>query len=131
MRKFCLLFAIVAVTSAICLNNARADEPNSDAGAKQAAKDPNYRYYNGQWWYWMPQQKNWKVWDGNQWNDYVAGQANRSFSYTEGSDTENVGAGVTQMFGAPLRRVPNSVRNRQIIGSYGFHSAGSKAMGNY
>ncbi len=130
MRKFYLLFAIVAVTSAVCLNNARADEVRKDDQAKQATKDPNYRYYNGQWWYWMSQQKNWKVWDGNQWNDYVAGQAGRRFSYAE-PGTQNVGQGVVRMFGAPLTAMPSSVRNRQIIGSYGMHSAGSKAMGNY
>ncbi len=129
MRKLFVLLALVAVTSIVCLSTTRADE-SKDNKTTQAAKDPNYRYYNGQWWYWMPQQKNWKVWNGNAWIDYQPG-VTRSFSYTDGNVAEGNSA-TARMFGTPIvGGFPNSVRNRQIIGSYGFRSAGSKINGNY
>jgi hypothetical protein len=102
---------------------------STDGAQATQAKDPNYRFYNGQWWYWIARDKNWMVWTGDKWAPYQP-QANRgavrSFSYAEG------GASATdQMFGTPVTGFPNSVANTQILGSYGFRSAGSKAMGNY
>jgi len=119
----------MAVVAAVCLSTtARADEP-AKAQATQA-KDPNYRYYNSQWWYWMPQTRHWKVWNGTAWNDYTPG-ARRSFSYAEDdavATPSNVAPRATyQNYGG----FPNSVRNSQIMGSYGFRSAGSKSSGNY
>ena len=64
----------------------------------------------------------------------IQGNQNRSFTYSEEPAPldANVGAGVTRMFGAPLQRVPDNVSETgQIIGSYGFRRAGSKAVGNY
>jgi len=132
MRKLFVLFAIAAMTTLVATSGLRADEAKSEPSqARQTAKDPNYRFHNGQWWYWMPAQKNWKVWNGTSWTDFQGGQ--RSYSYTEGQPlTENVGQGVTRMFGAPLQRVPDNVSETgQIIGSYGFRRAGSKMTGNY
>jgi hypothetical protein len=130
MRKLCVLLALTAATSILCAGLARADEPQDKQEAK-AAKDANYRYHNGQWWYWMPQQKNWKVWDGSQWNDYRPG-ATRSFSYADDATVRSAENATDQMFGRPLTSTPSSVStNNQIIGSFGFRGAGSKVLGNY
>ncbi len=130
MRKLCVLFALTAATSIVCAASVRADEPKGNQ-ASQSAKDPNYRYHNGQWWYWMPQQKNWKVWDGSQWNDYRPGTT-RSFSYADDAAVGPAVSATDQVFGRPLTSVPRSVStNNQIIGSYGFRGAGSKVLGNY
>lgn len=127
MRKFCVLIAIAAATSMIALGSARGNEPQG-AKAQATAKDPNYRYHNGQWWYWMSQQKNWKVWNGSQWLDYQPA-ASRSFSY---ADDSSAGTANARMFGTPIYGgFPESVSNREIIGSYGFRSAGSKAAGKH
>jgi hypothetical protein len=130
MRKFLMLTTLIAtVFVVLAADRARGDETKGTKAA-QAAKDPNYRWFNGQWWYWMAKDKNWRVWNGSQWTKYDQAQANRggvrSFSYQANGDQ-----GVQRMFGTPLTSVPGTVANTQIIGSYGFHSAGSKAMGNY
>jgi hypothetical protein len=131
MRHFFVLTALaVAAFAVLAADSTRADEPN-EAQAAQATKDPNYRWYNGQWWYWMPQQKHWMVWNGSQWTRYDQAQANRggvrSFSYQEGGDQGGAyyGGGVQRMFGTPRSS------NNQIIGSYGIRGAGSKVIGNY
>ena len=134
MRKFCILLALTAVTSIVCLSTAKAEEPKQTKSS-QAAKDPNYRYYNGQWLYWMPKQQNWKVWNGSEWTDYQPTQSYRTRAYSY--DNENAGPtegneAVWRLFGRPLTTVPDSVgSNSQIIGSYGFRRAGSKMVGNY
>jgi hypothetical protein len=127
MRKLCVLLALTAATSILCAGIARADEPQNKQETK-AAKDANYRYHNGQWWYWMPQQKNWKVWDGSQWNDYRPG-ATRSFSYAD--DSAAATGSNAPSYRQGFAGFPDSVRNNQITGSYGFRSAGSKAEGRY
>jgi hypothetical protein len=126
-----MLLAFAATVCVLSMDRARADEPKDAKGA-QAAKDPNYRWYNGQWWYWIAKDKNWLVWNGSQWTKFDQARANRgvrSFSYQEGNQG---GYGTSQMFGTPLSGdgFPD-MSNTQIIGSYGFRSAGSKALGHY
>jgi len=97
---------------------------------KTAAKDSNYRFHNGQWFYWIPQTKSWKVWDGQKWNDFQSSQT-RTFSYDDPADTQfDTGYGGTyQTFGRSYSDYPYT--NNRIIGSYGFRGAGSKAEGRY
>ena len=129
MRKLLALLAIAAATSIAYASQSRADEPK-DHQAAQTAKDPNYRYHNGQWWYWMPQQKNWKVWNGTQWSNYQPA-AGRSFSYADDSAAQATGNYYAPSYRQGFAGFPDSVSNSQIIGSYGFRSAGSKAEGRY
>lgn len=139
MRKLFLLSACAIATAAVLMTTSTlADAPkdSKDSKVTKAAKNPNYRWHNGQWWYWMSKQKNWVVWNGSQWQPYQQAQANRgavrSFSYqAEGQAGNTYSQGVQRRFGMPLSTVPDSVANGPIIGSYGFHSAGSKALGNY
>lgn len=139
MRK--LLTALVVATAVVVMtHSAQSAEPKDSKATKatQAAKDPNYRWHNGQWWYWMPRNKNWVVWTGDAWVPSQQARANRgavrSFSYDEQGTQggANYGEGTQRMFGTPLTNVPRSVSNNdQIIGSYGFRRAGSKLIGNY
>ena len=132
MRKFFLLCALAAFISSVALSTCRADETKKTK-AVQSAQDPNFRFHNGQWWYWMPQQQNWKVWNGSEWNHYQPGQSFRARSYSyadDGSSEDN--AADWQLFGRPLSNVPANVSsNNQIIGSFGIRGAGSKVLGNY
>jgi hypothetical protein len=121
----------IAACAALSATTARGGEPkDAKQGTKtaQATKDPNYRWYNGQWWYWIAKDKNWLVWNGSQWTKFDAAQANRgvrSFSYQEEA-TEN------PAYYAPYGNAPYTVSNNdRIIPSYGFRSAGSKVLGNY
>ena len=129
MRSLCMLLALAAAASIVSAGDLRADESQGNQAA-QAAKDPNYRFHNGQWWYWMPQQKNWKVWNGNQWNDYRPG-ATRSFSYVDDGAAQATGNYYAPSYRQGFARFPDSVSNNQIMGSYGFRSAGSKSEGRY
>lgn len=141
MGKF-LTAVVIAATAILMTTSAQAGE-TKDTKSQQttkAAKDPNYRWHNGQWWYWMPKQKNWMVWTGDAWLPQEQARkqgAVRSFSYDEQDGQANQGGtyygeGIQRMFGTPLSRVPNSVsNNNQIIGSYGFRRAGAKMIGNY
>jgi hypothetical protein len=129
MRSLCMLLALAAAASIACAGDLRADEPQ-DHQATKAAQDPNYRYHNGQWWYWMPQQKNWKVWNGSQWNDYRPG-ATRSFSYVEDGAAQAAGETYVPTYRQGFTGFPGSVSNTQIRDSYGFRSAGSKTEGRY
>lgn len=150
MSKLLYLAALAAVAAILSGQWALADEPQQ-APAKQsqaqqsqttqatqdhAAKDPNYRWHNGQWWYWMPQQKHWMVWNGSQWIPSTAraaqGNANRRFSYQEQA------APTTTYYGGYYRQgrwdapADASVSNNNMINnSYGFRGAGSKAAGKY
>ncbi len=142
MRK---LMAIAFVAAAAVLMNmslaGAADKPQAtEAQAKQDAKQPaqsktaatdsNYRFHNGQWFYWMPQTRSWKVWNGQQWNDFQGSQT-RTFSYEDPADTQfDTGYGGTyQTFGRSYSGYPYT--NNRIIGSFGFRGAGSKAEGRY
>ncbi len=131
MRKFFLMCALVAVVSSVALSTGRADEAQKTKAAHSA--DSNFRFHNGQWWYWMPQQQNWKVWNGSQWNDYQPGQPSRTRGYSYADDGSSEGnAADWRLFGRPLTNVPANVSsNNQIIGSFGFRGAGSKVLGNY
>jgi hypothetical protein len=110
--------------------SAKSQVTRSTDEAKAApAKDPNYRFFNGQWWYWMPAQKNWMVWTGDKWVPFrrqASRGAVRSFSYDDQAQFSG-----QRVYGTPFTSMPDTVANQRIIGSYGFHSAGSKAMGNY
>jgi ABC-type sugar transport system substrate-binding protein len=131
MRRLFLLTALLIAVSAAMISTSAAADEAKDLKAAQATKDTNYRWYNGQWWYWMAKGKNWVVWTGDKWVPFNSAQANRgamrSFSYQQQDNQE----GTQRMFGRPLSSIPNNVQNTQIIGSYGFRSAGSKALGNY
>lgn len=145
MQKLFMLSAFaVATVLMMTADRAGADETKQDTKAAQATKDPNYRWYNGKWWYWMPKQKHWMVWNGNEWNKYDQAQANRgavrSFSYQDEGSQQDMnynggayyGQGIQRLFGTPLNRVPGNVsQTDQIIGSYGLRRASSKAIGDY
>jgi hypothetical protein len=121
-----LMTGAVLVTSASLTRAAEPQEKSAQANQAQAdatTKDPNYRRFNGQWWYWMPQSKSWKVWDGQKWNDFQSGQ--RSFSYQEPAT-----AGEVQNYYNGSYSSDPYLRNR-IIGSWGFRGAGLKAKGQY
>jgi len=98
--------------------------------SKTAATDSNYRFHNGQWFYWMPQTKSWKVWNGQKWNDFQSSQT-RTFSYEDPADTQfDTGySGTYQTYGRSYSGYPYT--NNRIIGSFGFRGAGSKAEGRY
>jgi hypothetical protein len=135
MRNLLCAIAALAVALVLVTASAQADDAKDSKAAQatqQAAKDPNYRWHNGQWWYWMPKQKNWMVWNGSNWTPYATARSTdgsvRSYSY-QGEANQN--GAVQRLFGTPLTNVPNNVTNNQIIGSYGFRSAGSKALGRY
>jgi len=98
MRKLLYLAVILSAAAVVGSPRVRGEEPQqaqkehkqaqtAEATQDHAAQDPNYRWHNGQWWYWMPQQKNWMVWNGSQWMPYAARAANRdvnrSFSYQD------------------------------------------------
>lgn len=125
-----------ALAAALLMNNSLAAEPQvkqaqeKPAQAKTAAKDTNYRFHNGQWFYWMPQSKRWKVWDGHQWNDFQSVQT-RTFSYEApaAAQFDSAYRGTYQTFGGTYSNYPYT--NNRIIGSYGFRGAGSKAEGRY
>jgi hypothetical protein len=126
MRKFVLFVAVAIVGAALFSGVACATEPQ-DAKAAQATKDPNFRWHNGQWWYWMGKDKQWLVWNGSQWNKFdpsqaSSGGARRSFSYDPAASAS---------YGGTYAGFGNVTQNGPIIGSYGFRSAASKADGNY
>ncbi len=130
MRKYLAiaLFAAAALMLDVSLVGA-ADNDNPES-TKTADKDPNFRFHNGQWWYWMSGSQSWKVWDGTRWTDYQPGQR-RVFSYQEPASDSSSNP-TFRMFGRPLTSVPDSVStNNQIIGSFGFRGAASKALGKY
>ncbi|REK05474.1 MAG: hypothetical protein DWQ37_23445 [Planctomycetota bacterium] len=116
----------------------QASKNSVEAKDPRASNDSNYRWHNGQWWYWMPQQRNWQVWHGREWTPFVAGRSTatevRTYSY-QGQNTQSGpydGDAVQRLFGTPLSTVPDSVSdNNQIIGSYGMRGAGSKQIGKY
>lgn len=145
MRSFVTLFAIVGFCAAICCQ-ANAEEPQAakaqaapqaqaeheqhPAATTHAAADSNYRRFNGQWWYWLPQSKSWKIWNGNSWIDYQPGQT-RTLSYDDGAAAQTYSNSYSPTYRQNFSGFPNSVSNTQIMGSYGFRSAGSKADGRY
>jgi hypothetical protein len=121
MRRLFVLMALVFAISAVLASASVLADDAKDGKAAQASKDPNFRWHNGQWWYWVPAEKNWLVWNGSQWTPFVAGRAVRSYSYAPSN------AAGAQFY----TTYPDSVSNQRIIGSYGFRSAGSKPLGNY
>lgn len=142
MRK-CVAIAFVAVAAIVMnlsLASAAKEPQQKSTQAKQAeqqpvqsktaAKDSNYRFHNGQWFYWMPQTKSWKVWNGQKWHDFQSSQT-RTFSYEDPADTQlDSGFGGTySTFGSSNSGYPYT--NNRIIGSFGFRGAGSKAEGRY
>jgi hypothetical protein len=144
MRMFLALIVAASLVSAAIAAEPQAaksaDAAKANAAAPQAATpqakvaaDSNYRHFNGQWWYWWPRTKSWKVWNGNSWVNYQPGQATQI--RTQALD----GSAATQTYSntyAPSYRqyyggFPDSVNNTRILNSYGFRSAGSKAEGRY
>lgn len=106
--------------------------------AEHAAQNSNYRFHNGRWWYWWPQTKSWKIWNGNAWIDYHPAQSQpavtaqtRTFSYGEDDAAQTFSNTYAPVYRQNFAGFPDSVSNRQILGSYGFRSAGSKADGRY
>ena len=71
--------------------NLSAHEPTT---SKAVAPDWHYRWHEGRWWYWMPENSNWMVWTGSTWvpfeqfsscpHLYMASQAK-----TSNGDSEN------------------------------------------
>ena len=149
MRK--LVTFVFAVAVAIAANNALAgitEEPQAKQNptvegqaqpkqaqekqtqkqteTKTAAKDPNFRFRNGQWFYHFPQTGAWKVWDGKQWNDVPTDQT-RTFSFEQPAATE-----FNTNYSNTYRGYSDySYPSNRIIGSYGFRGAGSKIEGRY
>ena len=151
MRTFIALVAIVGFLSA-ARPSARAEKPQErptksiaqghaqetaahHAAGEPAAQDTNYRHFKGQWWYWWPQTKSWKIWTGSAWVDYQPGQPQptqrRAFSYDRVNAAQAPSYSYAPSYRQNFTGFPNSVRNTQIMGSFGFRSAGSKSDGNY
>ncbi len=119
MRHICILLALCAVTTLSTAQNARA----ADTGSSTTT-DPNFRWHNGQWWYWQAPQQHWMVWNGSEWQVHQpqARRATRSYSYMQ---EPNYGSG-TQSF-----RSRGSSSGGRITNSFGNRDAGSKIRGQY
>ncbi len=97
------------------------------SSATTTTSDPNYRWHNGKWWYWMPEQQHWMVWNGDAWQQHQprARTQVRSFSYQQPLEGS---------VGMPSQRstttAPRSNSGR-ITHSRGHRDAGSKVRGNY
>jgi hypothetical protein len=156
MRTLMAFVAIVGCFAAACLST-RAEQP-PDVPAKTTAErhaqaaqgqptaqSSNYRFHNGQWWYWWPATKSWKIWNGSAWLDYRPGQSKlaqsqanpsqgtqtRTFSYDEGGTVPAASDAVAPSYRQNFAGFPDSGGTSPILGSYGFRSAGSKAEGRY
>jgi len=117
MKRLCTMLALCAALGAVNATAATA----SDASSSQAtSSDPNFRWHNGQWWYWQAPQSRWMVWDGSQWQVHQPRRATRSYSYYQD-------AGPTQGFGTPSARRAGG----RITNSFGHRDAGSKIRGQY
>ena len=144
MRKFMAIAFVAAAAFVMNVSLASAAEEPQAKGAqakqaekqpaqsKTAAKDSNYRFHNGQWFYWMPQTKSWKVWNGQKWNDFQGSQT-RTFSYEDPADTQfDSGYSRTySTFGRSDDFGYSGYPNNRVLGSFGFRGAGSKADGRY
>jgi hypothetical protein len=62
MNRNLLTMAVVAVA----LFAARLPAEAANA-AKPVAPDWHYRWHEGRWWYWMPEDTKWMVWTGSTW----------------------------------------------------------------
>jgi hypothetical protein len=144
MRMFLALIAAASLVSAAVAAEPQAaktaDAAKASAAAPQVgtpqakvAADSNYRHFNGQWWYWWPQTKSWKVWNGNSWVNYQPGQATQI--RTQALDGSAAVPTYSNTYAPSYRQYyggfPDSVSNTRILNSYGFRSAGSKIEGRY
>jgi hypothetical protein len=117
---------MLAALGVCAASRVEAQQPGQ--ATDHAAKDPNYRWHNGQWWYWMPARGGWLMWNGSQWQPAASartGGATRAYSYQPGSSAD------AALFGPGYSAGPQDVGNRQVLPSYGLRSAGSKVSGNY
>jgi hypothetical protein len=48
-------------------------EENQLADSRHAQDGWRYRYFNGRWWYWQPNET-WAIWDGTQWRQRIVRQ---------------------------------------------------------
>jgi hypothetical protein len=96
-------------------------EASTPAAAAPAANGEAWRYRRHQdlWWYWLPTEK-WVYWTGSEWKAYdaesyaqfKASRANRSYSYSRGSDWGRWGPVRYNGYGQP--EYPYSRRTRGI-----------------
>jgi hypothetical protein len=79
------------LAAAALLATAQAGLPAA-SGAEQKAKvdDQQWRftYHNGEWWYWLPENR-WVYWRNDRWNDYNP----QTFAYPNNYGTTGVPAG--------------------------------------
>lgn len=118
----CLMLALG--TAAVASTSATAyakDADKKDAKTVQdvTKQDPNYRWHNGQWWYWQAGPQRWLVWSGGEWREHQPQRVVRRFSYQPDISTG------TQSFR------PRSSSGGSINNSFGVRGAGSKLRGNY
>ncbi len=85
--KRTLLAAAVIVIAVIAL--AAANVQARDASApKYSSPNWRYRWFEGRWWYWLPQNK-WVYWSGSNWKPYEpTGQARTYTSYYGNYDAQ-------------------------------------------
>jgi hypothetical protein len=133
------------------------DQSNQQTHQSHAARanDPNYRYYNGRWWYW--QNGGYLMWNGTRWvpaserrtYSYAPSYApsysympRRSFSYiqepnvmvNDGGDMYIPTSQGMPMGGSGMRFggvTPYSVEYQKVLPSFGVRSAGAKVLGDY
>lgn len=122
MRRYLMTFALTLAATGL----AGVPQVATAADATAATNsDPNFRWHNGKWWYWMADRAGWLVWDGNQWQtpESMPRRAARSFSYQQ---DDSFGSG---SFRAGATRSPQ--KSGRITGSFGHRGAGSKITGSY
>ena len=56
------LFAAAAMTIVLCAAQLPAGQ--EAASSKMVRPDWHYRWHEGRWWYWMPENSKWMVWNG-------------------------------------------------------------------
>jgi hypothetical protein len=66
------LLAVGTMVLALCAFRATAAE---EAAATPTAPDWHYRWHENQWWYWMPESRQWMIWTGSEWRPYGEGQS--------------------------------------------------------
>ena len=66
MRYLILSFLVIGFLFTGTVFAADCASPHEQA---QGQKDWRYTFHNGEWWYWLPENR-WVYWRANRWNDY-------------------------------------------------------------
>jgi hypothetical protein len=126
----------VAAAMAVAIATGRL-EAGQAAPAGTAKPDWHYRWHEGRWWYWIPENHKWMVWVGSLWIPYEqfasrpdmfgAGQPLR-YSVGYGSyEAPNEGGAFAPAYAAPAYSAPAYSAPMYSGGGYGtpYHGSGA------